>query len=280
MLAVVPNHLLDRTSAQLERMSGLARGGIKHGFIASRIAQAVLDRGESSLTALLDRAEQGDADAALDLRNLLTVNYSRFWREPDHWAILAEHLYVRMQSGDLLRMWSAACARGEEAWTMALVAAEVESCFGQHSPRWHVLGTDIDAASLSAAGTARYSTEELGNLPERMRRHLVPSGTAEAPRWDVPPALRQHVDFRELDLTRVDWQPPAEAPFEAIFLSNVLIYFDLETQERILRHVAGCLRPDGILFTSRTEGNLGLATLHLKAAGPCAYITARTTRRP
>jgi chemotaxis protein methyltransferase CheR len=88
------------------------------------------------------------------------------------------------------------------------------------------------------------------------------------------------VHFRHLDLAQAQWQPPAEAPFDAIFLSNVLIYLDRVTQERILRNVAACLRPDGILFTSRIEGNLGLATTHLKAAGSCTYITARTARRP
>ena len=274
--------LLERTSAQLRQISGVADAGIKPGVVASRVAAELLLRGEPSLSGLLDRAERGDATARRELRNLLTVNYSSFWREPEHWPILAEHLCLQIQAGHPVKMWSAACARGEEAWTMALVASEVASRFPKLAPRWNweVLGTDIDTPSLEAAAAARYTQEELGALPERLRARLLPAGSDTAPRWDIPPALREGVRFRRLDLAQADWEPPPEAPFDAIFLSNVLIYLERETQERILRNIALCLRPDGILFTSRIEGNLGLATAHLKAAGSCTYITARTARRP
>ena len=274
--------LIERTSAQLRQISGVADAGIKPGVVASRVAAELLARGEPSLSQLLDSAEGGDATAKTELRNLLTVNYSCFWREPEHWPILAEHLCLRIQSGAPLRMWSAACARGEEAWTMALVATEVATRFPTLTPHWdwQVLGTDIDTPSLEAARIARYTQEELGPLPLRMRSHLLPSGSDTAPRWDIPAGLHAHVHFRHLDLAQAQWQPPAEAPFDAIFLSNVLIYLDRAMQERILRNVAACLRPDGILFTSRIEGNLGLASTHLKAAGSCTYITARTARRP
>lgn len=274
--------LLARTSAQLLATSGVPDAGIKHDVLASRIAEALIARGGASLCALLDRAENGDEPARHELRNLLTINYSRFWREPEHWPILAEHLCLRIRTGEPTRLWSAACAHGEEAWTIALVAAEVASRFPQFSPGWdwQVLGTDIDTRALASASAGRYMTEELGSLPPRMRAYLLPGGTPTRPHWAVPPALLPRVGFSVFDLARPEWTPPAGAPFDAIFLSNVLIYHDRETQERILHNIADCLRPDGILFTSRIEGNLGLATARLKAAGSCTYITARTARRP
>ncbi len=281
-IAVTPEaieRLVERTSLQLQQMSGVADGGIKRGFVASRLAVEVRLRGEHSLSGLLDRAEGGEAEAQHALRDLLTINYSSFWREPEHWPILAEHLCLRIQARAPLRVWSAACARGEEAWTAALVAAEAASHFVAFDPAWEVLGTDIDTASLDAAIAGRYADEDIGALPERLRSQLLATGSTGAARWDIPADLREHVRFRHLDLARADWQPPAEAPFDAIFLSNVLIYFDRAAQERILQNVAGCLRPEGILFTSRTEGNLGLATRQLKAVGTCTYITARTARR-
>lgn len=274
--------LLARTSAQLQHMSGVPDAGIKQQFLASRVAEAMATRGESSLSCLLERAENGEAAARAELRNLLTINYSCFWREAEHWPILEEHLCLRIRSGTPTRLWSAACARGEEAWTMALVAEDVSKSFAATTPGWEwtVLATDIDLRSLDGAATGRYTERELASLPERLHRHLQPAGTALAPRWDIPDALRSRVSFRPLDLARADWEPPCEAPFDAIFLCNVLIYLDRVTQERVLRNVASCLRPDGILFTSRIEGNLGLATSHLKAAGPCTYILARTARTP
>jgi chemotaxis protein methyltransferase CheR len=271
--------LLDRVAAQLERMSGVADGGAKRAFLATRLAAELRTRGEAALIALLERAERGDSSADMSLRNMLTVNYSCFWREPEHWPILAEHLRLRFEARAPVRMWSAACARGEEAWTMALVAAEVATELAQLAPGWTILGSDIDTVSLDAARAGRYANEDLGSLPDRLREQLILAGRPNAPRREVPAALRQHVEYKYLDLARADWQPPQEAPFDAIFLSNVLIYFERATQERILKNVAGCLRPDGIVFTSRVEGNLGLATRQLKAAGNCTYITARTARR-
>jgi chemotaxis protein methyltransferase CheR len=162
---------------------------------------------------------------------------------------------------------------------MALVAAELATELAHLEPRWTLLGTDLDTVSLDAARAGRYAIEDLGNLPDRLREQLISAGRPGTPRREIPAALRQHVEFRHIDLARADWQPPQEAPFDAIFLSNVLIYFDRATQERVLKNVAGCLRPDGIVFTSRIEGNLGLATRQLKAAGNCTYITARMARR-
>ena len=260
-------------------MSGVADGGAKRAFLATRLAAELRTRGEAALIALLERAERGDSSADMSLRNMLTVNYSCFWREPEHWPILAEHLRLRFEARAPVRMWSAACARGEEAWTMALVAAEVATELAQLAPGWTILGSDIDTVSLDAARAGRYAIEDLGSLPDRLREQLILAGRPNAPRREVPAALRQHVEYQYLDLARADWQPPQEAPFDAIFLSNVLIYFERATQERILKNVAGCLRPDGIVFTSRVEGNLGLATRQLKAAGNCTYITARTARR-
>lgn len=278
MAAASTQTLLDRVAAQLERMSGVADGGAKRAFLATRLAAELRTRGEAALIALLERAEQGDSSADLSLRSLLTVSYSSFWREPEHWPILTEHLRLRFEAKAPVRMWSAACARGEETWTMALVAAEVATELTQLEPRWTILGTDVDTVSLDAAQAGRYAIEDLGNLPARLCEQLTPAGRPGAPRREIPAALRQHVEFRHLDLVRSDWQPPQEAPFDAIFLSNVLIYFERASQERILKNVAGCLRPDGIVFTSRIEGNLRLATRQLKAAGNCTYITARTAR--
>ena len=279
MAAASTQTLLDRIAAQLERMSGVADGGAKRAFLATRLAAELRTRGEAALIALLERAERGDSSADMSLRNMLTVNYSCFWREPEHWPILAEHLRLRFEARAPVRMWSAACARGEEAWTMARVAAEVATELAQLAPGWTILGSDIDTVSLDAARAGRYAIEDLGSLPDRLREQLILAGRPNAPRREVPAALRQHVEYKYLDLARADWQPPQEAPFDAIFLSNVLIYFERATQERILKNVAGCLRPDGIVFTSRVEGNLGLATRQLKAAGNCTYITARTARR-
>lgn len=272
--------LLARTMLVLERSVGLAAGGSKPGFLARRLAAEVEAHGLSNLTELLQRAEEGEAAAVLALRNLVTVNYSCFWREAAHWPILAEHLWIRFRSGTPVRLWSAACASGEEAYSMAMVAADVALELPVMTSDWRILASDIDTEALAAAAQGRYAEAALGGLPVAQRsRYLKPLLHHGQHYWQVAPALRSHIDFIRFDLAQPLWPRPPGAPFDAIFMSNILIYFDKPVQARILENAASCLRPNGILLTSRSEGNLGLAGSRLKACGDCAYILAPTARR-
>ena len=272
--------LLVRTVQLLERTVGLAAGGTRQSFLARRLAAEVERRGLVPVSELLGRAEQGEAGALLDLRNLVTVNYSCFWREAAHWPILSEHLRLRFRAGQPVRLWSAACARGEEAYSMAMVAADVVLILAGIQTDWRILASDIDTDALSAAAPGLYSDAALGELPAAQRaRYLMSVGSKGGPHWQVIPTLRSHIDFMRFDLAQPVWTTPPGAPFDAISLSNVLIYFDKPLQTRILENAASCLRPDGILLTSRSEGNLGLAGPRLKACGDCAYILAPTARR-
>ena len=272
--------LLARTMQVLERCIGLAAGGSKPSFLARRLAAEVEARGISPLSDVLRRAEQGETAAVLALRNLVTVNYSCFWREAAHWPILTEYLWLRFRAGTPVRLWSAACASGEEAYSMAMVAADVALEFPGIPTDWRILASDIDTEALAVAAEGRYSEAALGDLPVAQRsRYLRPQLHHGQPDWQVLPELRSHIDFMRFDLAQPLWPDPPGAPFDVIFMSNVLIYFDKPLQTRILDQAASCLQPNGILLTSRSEGNLGPAGSRLKACGDCAYILAPTARR-
>jgi chemotaxis protein methyltransferase CheR len=227
------------------------------------------------LLELLTRSESGDPGAGSALRELITVNHSRFFREAAHWPILAEHLRIRQRSpGKKLRLWSAACAGGQEAWSIAMLASELAEDTQGKDLDWQVLATDIDGRALSGARAGRYTAQELTGLTAAQRaQHLDEAGTTTG--WAVNDRLRERVAFRRFDLASPQWEPIPEAPFDAIFLCNVLIYFTPDVQARVLAQAAQQLRPDGILFTSRTEGNLDGAAPALRACGDCTYILAR-----
>lgn len=271
--------IVDRTSRQLGRLAGIAHGGTRPAQLARRISRELEQRGPSPLLELLARSESGDPAAGTALRELLTINYSRFFREAAHWPILQEHLRIRQRVSGGVRLWSAACATGQEAWSIAMAASDLAADAGGHAFDWQILATDLDGSALARAREAHYTADEIRDLPAAQReRHLE---AADGPAgWRVKPALRDRVSFRRFDLAKPDWDALPEAPFDAIFLCNVMIYFEPTVQARVLAQAARRLRPDGILFTSRTEGNLVHAAPALRACGECSYILARTASSP
>lgn len=279
--AVSHSALVAQTARMLQLRSGVAAGGTRPGFLARRIRSELASHGQHRFADLLRRAELDEPGAFQALRNLLTIKYSRFWREPAHWPILGEHLRLKFLADAPVRLWSAACARGEEAYSMAMAAAEVEASLPDLRCDWRILASDVDTDALASTASATYSRSSLGELPARLRaRYLVEQRGRGAPAWQVNEALRDRVDRLHFDLMRPEWPTLPGAPFDVIFLSNALIYFDRAVQARVLRNAAACLRPDGILLTSRSEGRLAHAAPWLKACGDCAYILAAAPPPP
>ena len=266
--------LVGRAARLLETLTALPQGGTRPNFLRRRLGTEIECRGLATLRDLLGRAETGEAAALVELRDRVAVNHSCFWREPAHWPILTEHLRPKFLAGARVRLWSAACASGEEACSMAMAVSELTASLPP-PPRphdWRILATDIATAALAAAASGHYPDSALGNLPARLRdRYLRPLTRDGQAGWRVLPELRAHVDFQRFDLAQPHWPPIPGAPFDLIFLSNVLIYFDKPLQARVFEHLAPCLKADGILLTSRSEGRLPLAAPWFKARGDCAY---------
>ena len=266
--------LVARTARLLETLTQLPGGGTRLSSLQRRLSAEIECRGLTALRDLLARAETGEATALVELRNRVAVNYSCFWREPAHWPILTEHLRPKLLAGARVRLWSAACASGEEAYSAAMAVSELTTSL-TIPPRtcdWRILASDIATAVLTAAASGHFPETALGALPAQLReRYLRPLTQGGKAGWEVIPELRARIDFQRFDLAQPRWPPLRGAPFDLIFLNNVLIYFDKPLQARILENLAPCLRPDGILLTSRSEGRLPLAEPWFKARGDCAY---------
>ena len=263
-----------RTTRLLEGITEQPRGGTRPSFLRRRLSAEIERRGLASLRDLLAQAERGQTTALVELRNRMAVNYSCFWREPAHWSILTEHLRPKFLAGAPVRLWSAACASGEEACSMAMAVSELVETLTilPETSDWRILASDIATAALAAAAIGHYPDTALGALPDRLRdRYLRPLTLKGQAGWEVVPELRARIDFQRFDLAQPRWPLLTGAPFDLIFLCNVLIYFDKPLQARILEHLAPCLKADGILLTSRSEGRLSLATPWFKARGDCAY---------
>ena len=266
--------LVARTARLLEALTELPQGGTRLSFLRRRLSTEIECRGLTALRDLLGRAETGEAAALVEFRDRVAVNYSCFWREPAHWPILTEHLRPRFLAGARVRLWSAACANGEEACSMAMAVSELTESLAipPATGDWRILASDIATTALATAESGHYPESSLGALPARLRdRYLRPLTLKGQAGWQLVPELRAHIDFQRFDLAQPHWPPLTGAPFDLIFLNNVLIYFDKPLQARVLKNLAPCLNPDGILLTSRSEGRLALAAPWFKARGECAY---------
>ncbi len=182
----------------------------------------------------------------------ITTNKTDFYREPDHFEFLATHaipelLGKRTGRGHMIKIWSAACSTGAEAYTIAMVLSDLA---GANGFKFAVLATDVSTEVLEAGRRAVYSEEMVRVIaPEQRRRYLLRG--RQASEFRVVPELRRLVRFEHLNL--MDHQYAVDRDVDVIFLRNVLIYFDKATQQKVVKHLLGHLRPGGFLFLGHSE---------------------------
>ncbi|QTN23616.1 protein-glutamate O-methyltransferase CheR [Rhizobacter sp. AJA081-3] len=256
-----------RAIAELMHSSiGLSFAAHKKPLVASRLAPRLqrlgIDGYEDYLALIAGDDDQGEFQVAVDL---LTTNETYFFREPAHYELLEQELARRRPAS--LRVWSAASSFGDEAYSTAMLLADLQTQ-GRIGDDWSILGTDISDRVLRSASQAIYPQERLRNVsPERLKRYCW-RGEGEADGLSqMQPKLRERVRFGQLNLC-----VPIEniGPFDVVFLRNVLIYFDPPTKAEVVDRVLTQLRPDGILFLGTAEGRVPCRT-PLKVLAPGAF---------
>jgi chemotaxis protein methyltransferase CheR len=239
-----------QASAAVRRLTGNVLSAARWPAIEQRLLRRVLATGAASLAHYLERlsAEQ-PADEREFFVACVTTNETSFFREPTHFEILAEALKsgalsIPERDGQRLRVWSAACSTGEEPWSLGMTLLE-------HAPapaRVRVLGTDISSDVLRTAQAASYSGAAVRSVPSALRsRYLREAGG----RYQPADALRSIVRFRKLNLIADPFV--FDSPVDVIFCRNVLIYFDPETVDTVIRKFHRVLAPGGYLFTGHAE---------------------------
>ena len=220
--------------------------------LSSRIQRLGLDGFDAYFALISGSQDGGEFQMAVDL---LTTNETYFFREPAHYALLEQALAAhRLRS---LAVWSAASSFGDEAYSTAMLLAELEQK-GRIGSDWSVLGTDISDRVLRSASAAVYPTDRLRHVsPERLKRYCLRGEGESEGLVQIQPALRQHVRFGQLNLCE-----PIEGlgPFDVIFLRNVLIYFDAKTKSEVVDRVLTQLRPGGLFFIGIAEGRVPCTT--------------------
>ncbi len=213
------------------------------GRLAKRLAHYQLESYGDYLRLLESRAQPAELQVAVDL---LTTNETYFFREPKHFALLRELALEARDKRQTLRVWSAASSSGEEAYSIAMVLADVLD----EGP-WEVLGTDISTRVLERARCGHYPMERASQMPAAyLKRFCLKGQGSEAGTLLIERPLRQRVQFRHLNLN----EPlPKLGSFDVIFLRNVMIYFNLATKRQVVARLLTQLRPGGYFLIGHSE---------------------------
>jgi chemotaxis protein methyltransferase CheR len=193
-------------------------------------------------------ALEGDSTKIDELAERLTVQESYFFRHTAQLEFLSSTVFPEIAGHFPVRtprIWSAGCAAGEEAYTLALLAAE-------HVRGAQVLGTDISETALRQAREAVYSRWALRSLtPQQIDRYFTPRDG----RWRFRKSLAENVEFRRLNLAKGAYPAttPGIADLDLIVCRNVLIYFDPQVAREVTARLARCLRPGGWLVLGPSD---------------------------
>lgn len=247
--------------------AGIALGDGKSDMVYSRVTRRLRATGLRSFGEYLARLES-DGEEFEEFVNSLTTNLTSFFREEHHFPILADVIREHAQAGHVT-MWSAACSTGEEAYSMAMTAIET---LGTDKPRIRILGTDLDTRAVRTADLGIYPFERVEKLGDARLKRFFLKGTGDKSGYvRVRPEVRALVRFRPMNLVMPRW--PIRGPFHAVFCRNAMIYFDRQTQRRILERVAPLLHPAGRFFAGHSESLAHSADL-LEPLGQSVYRRA------
>lgn len=238
--------------ALLRRRTGLILKPDMEERLANEIPRLMVLRGAPTLKAYLQLIRQ-DEDAFTEMVNLLTVNETYFFREPDQLRVFADHLIPNLlaeKSGpDPLCILSAGCSTGEEPYSIAMILAEKYGIRGAQS-RFSVVGADIDSEALKKARSAIYHRRSFRNPEIRQKERFFKGVFSD--RFRVIDEIRQMVKFYPVNLLQVPYPSPLQR-MDLIFYRNVSIYFDAEIQKQIFNHLSQALLEGGYLVVSATE---------------------------
>ncbi len=249
--------------------AGIVLGPNKRQLVQGRLARRLRELGLRSYQAYCDHLRRSGPEELVGLINALTTNVTAFFRENHHFEALASYMLpeamLRNASSRRLRVWSAGCSTGEEAYCVAMTGVDVVPPAGWD---FKVLATDIDSEVIAFAQQGVYPLDRVASLPsERLRNSFQKGGGAQVGKAIVKAQLRAIVTFRVLNLLHA-W--PMHGPFDVILCRNVMIYFDQATRERLVNRFTEMLAPGGYLCIGHAE-SLHNLDAPLRAVGRTIY---------
>lgn len=255
----------------VETHAGIAVTDAKFEMFYARLARRLRVLGLQDFKAYVARLREDDGSELTELINAITTNFTGFFRERHHYEFLAQRLVPNWAArpGAPLRLWSAGCSTGQEAYSLALVL--LESLPDAQTRDLRILATDLDTQALAIAAAAVYPADGMGVLAQPpWRRWVLRGHHAQEGHIRLRPEVRALVHLRRLNLIG-DW--PLKRRYDAIFCRNVMIYFDAATKRTLVDRFADRLAAGGHLFLGHAESLIGV-TKRLRPVARTVYALA------
>jgi chemotaxis protein methyltransferase CheR len=260
----------------IHREIGILLADAKKALVVARLSGRLRATGLSSFGKYYRHA-MADPAERLRLIDCITTNETHFFREPQHFEVLAKRLLPEWQAmaaagqrSRRIRVWSAGCSTGEEPYSLAMTLL-------YHFHRevdWSIdiTATDISTRVLERAAEGIWSIDVAEKIPLLYLKAFMLRGTGiQEGKMKAGSEIRRVVRFTRLNLNDEHYALPGR--FDLIFCRNVLIYFRGETKRRILDRLIGHLAPGGCLFLGHAE-SLIHRTDHLEILIPTVYRLA------
>lgn len=257
----------ERIRSMLYKHSGIKLNDSKMDMVYSRLARRLRATGLKTFQDYLALIENQHEEEWETFINSLTTNLTAFFREPHHFPLLKTHVLNLKKRP--IRIWCSASSTGEEPYTLAMSMVEA---FNTYKPPVEIIATDIDTNVLNKAKVGIYPIDRVEKLPpDVLQRFFLKGSGSNANQAKVRKELSDLITFHQLNLLDSQW--PIRGPFDAIFCRNVMIYFDKDTQYKILKRFAPLLEPHGLLFAGHSE-SLHHASDLFKLRGQTVYELA------
>lgn len=273
---------LDAVIRVMREASGRDLSCFDEAFLAKSLQRRLADTALETWPAYVDHLARDDAEAEA-LCQSLNIGYSEFFRDPLAFALLEQVVLPALaqekeKSGrSALRVWSAGCAAGQEAWSMAILLEELST--GRERPvAFRIFATDSAAASLAEARAGVYGAAAVQQL---RLKHLRKYFSVSADAYRIAAALKTRVDFSAYDLLAEGSSSPAAGiygDFDLILCCNLLFYYRPEARQRILDKICRALRPGGYCVTGATEREIVARQAGLHAVAPPAAVFQKRSR--
>jgi len=240
----------------LRRRTGILLTDKKTHLVESRLVPVIRRFGFKDVGALLRELHHGHEALVHAVIEAMTTNDSAFFRDRKTYEefrdIVLPRLLISRAASKELRIWCAACAAGQEPFSIAMILDDFK--LAAHGWSITLIGSDINSQMIARAEAGIYSQFEVQRgLPIR---YLVRDFEPEGERWHLKPAIRDKVQFRIANLLE---DVTGLGRFDVILCRNVLIYFEQETKTAVLDRLARLLPPDGFLFLGGAETTLGVS---------------------
>lgn len=270
ILIIITNEEFKQLASFIEANYGIHLKEEKKSLVLARLNTILLQNNFKSFTEYYNYIVNDKTGvAAAKLMNKITTNHTYFMREPEHFMFFRDVVLPKLKktvTDHDLRIWSAGCSSGEEAYTLAMI---IDEFFGSEKYLWdtRILATDISDNALEKARAGIYSKNNVDSLPLHWRKKYFKN--VDESSYAISDKIKNEVIFRKFNLMNEFFN--FKRKFHVIFCRNVMIYFDIDTKFNLLDKFYDATVNGGYLFVGHSE-TFNREMIRYKYLKPAIYI--------